>query len=88
MINSAAIRVTLDCVVLLCGSSWFRRVLLQGLALGSNVHPVLNHVPDADGTDISYADEGSGPMVLIVHGGLSAESAWSKVAAGPRPTSG
>lgn len=41
---------------------------------------MLNHVPDADGSDIIYADEGSGPAIIVVHGGLSDESAWAKVA--------
>ncbi len=38
-------------------------------------------ITSADGTDVVVAEDGSGPVVLIVHGGLSDESAWAKVAA-------
>jgi pimeloyl-ACP methyl ester carboxylesterase len=34
-----------------------------------------------DGVDVRAIDEGAGPCILIVHGGLSDPSAWSKVAA-------
>jgi pimeloyl-ACP methyl ester carboxylesterase len=35
----------------------------------------------ADGTDVINLDQGSGPDLLILHGGLSDESAYDKVAA-------
>ncbi len=35
----------------------------------------------ADGVDVRAIDEGAGPCILVVHGGLSDPSAWSKVAA-------
>jgi pimeloyl-ACP methyl ester carboxylesterase len=34
-----------------------------------------------DGTDIITADEGAGPVILVLHGGMSDESPWVKVAA-------
>lgn len=45
----------------------------------ASVSPV-ERLPDGDGAEIIYADEGSGPAMLIVHGGLSDESAWDRVA--------
>jgi pimeloyl-ACP methyl ester carboxylesterase len=35
----------------------------------------------SDGTNIVYVDEGSGPTIIVLHGGLSDESAWALVAA-------
>jgi len=43
-------------------------------------------ITSADGTDVVVAQEGSGPVVLIVHGGLSDESPWAKVAAALAPS--
>lgn len=34
----------------------------------------------SDGIDVRFAQEGNGPVILIVHGGLSDESPWAKVA--------
>ncbi|KAA0021396.1 alpha/beta fold hydrolase [Antrihabitans cavernicola] len=34
-----------------------------------------------DGTEIQAVDEGAGPVLLIVHGGMGDSSAWAKVAA-------
>ena len=42
---------------------------------------VLKRLETDDPAGVVYADEGSGPVVLVVHGGLSDESAWAKVAA-------
>jgi pimeloyl-ACP methyl ester carboxylesterase len=42
---------------------------------------VLRHLATADPAGVVYEDEGSGPVVLVVHGGLSDESAWAPVAA-------
>ena len=42
---------------------------------------VLRRLATADPAGVVYEDEGSGPVVLVVHGGLSDESAWAKVAA-------
>jgi pimeloyl-ACP methyl ester carboxylesterase len=42
---------------------------------------VLRHLATADPAGVVYEDEGSGPVVLVVHGGLSDESAWGRVAA-------
>jgi pimeloyl-ACP methyl ester carboxylesterase len=42
---------------------------------------VLRRLATADPAGVLYQDEGSGPVVLVVHGGLSDESAWAKVAA-------
>ena len=42
---------------------------------------VLKHLTTDDPSGVVYADEGRGPVVLVVHGGLSDESAWAKVAA-------
>ncbi len=38
-------------------------------------------VQSADGTEVITVDEGSGSVILVLHGGLSDESAWAKVAA-------
>jgi pimeloyl-ACP methyl ester carboxylesterase len=45
------------------------------------VADVLKRLDTADPAGVVYADEGAGPVVLVVHGGLSDESAWAKVAA-------
>lgn len=37
-------------------------------------------VRSADGTDVRFTEEGHGPVILIVHGGLSDESPWTAVA--------
>ncbi|MEP6648522.1 MAG: alpha/beta hydrolase [Lapillicoccus sp.] len=42
---------------------------------------MLGRLETADPAGVIYEDEGAGPVVLIVHGGLSDESAWAKVAA-------
>ena len=42
---------------------------------------VLRRLATGDPAGVVYEDEGSGPVVLVVHGGLSDESAWAKVAA-------
>lgn len=42
---------------------------------------VLRRLATDDPAGVVYEDEGSGPVVLVVHGGLSDESAWAKVAA-------
>lgn len=34
----------------------------------------------SDGVDVAAVDEGSGPCVVIVHGGLGDPQAWGKVA--------
>ena len=39
-----------------------------------------------DPAGVVYTDEGSGPVVLVVHGGLSDETAWAKVAAELTPS--
>ena len=41
---------------------------------------VLRRLATDDPAGVVYEDEGSGPVVLVVHGGLSDESAWAKVA--------
>nr|WP_300144752.1 alpha/beta hydrolase [Propionicimonas sp.] len=38
-------------------------------------------IRSADGVDVIVAEDGSGPAILVVHGGLSDESPWAKVAA-------
>jgi pimeloyl-ACP methyl ester carboxylesterase len=38
-------------------------------------------VQSADGTEVITADAGAGRVIVVLHGGLSDESAWSKVAA-------
>ena len=38
-------------------------------------------IRSADGTDVVVTEDGSGPAILVVHGGMSDESAWAKVAA-------
>jgi pimeloyl-ACP methyl ester carboxylesterase len=35
----------------------------------------------ADGTEVIHVDQGTGPVLLILHGGLSDESTYDKVAA-------
>ena len=47
---------------------------------------VLKHLTTDDPAGVVYADEGRGPVVLVVHGGLSDESAWAKVAAELTPS--
>jgi pimeloyl-ACP methyl ester carboxylesterase len=47
--------------------------------LGS-VTSVLRRLATDDRAGVVYADEGSGPVVLVVHGGLSDERAWAEVA--------
>ena len=47
---------------------------------------VLKHLTTDDRAGVVYADEGRGPVVLVVHGGLSDESAWAKVAAELTPS--
>ena len=47
---------------------------------------VLKHLTTDDPSGVVYADEGRGPVVLVVHGGLSDESAWAKVAAELTPS--
>ncbi len=37
-------------------------------------------VESADGTVVVLAEEGAGPTILIVHGGMSDESPWTRVA--------
>ena len=44
------------------------------------------HLTTDDPAGVVYADEGRGPVVLVVHGGLSDESAWAKVAAELTPS--
>ena len=51
-----------------------------------SVAGVLKHLGTDDPAGVVYADEGSGPVVLVVHGGLSDESAWAKVAAELTPS--
>lgn len=46
-----------------------------------SVADVLKHLATDDPAGVVYADEGSGPVLLVVHGGLSDEAAWAKVAA-------
>jgi pimeloyl-ACP methyl ester carboxylesterase len=41
---------------------------------------VLKRLATDDPAGVVYEDEGTGPLVLVVHGGLSDESAWAKVA--------
>jgi pimeloyl-ACP methyl ester carboxylesterase len=50
------------------------------------VDRVLKHLDTDDPAGVVYADEGRGPVVLVVHGGLSDESAWAKVAAELTPS--
>jgi pimeloyl-ACP methyl ester carboxylesterase len=50
------------------------------------VTTVPRHLTTADPAGVVYEDEGSGPVVLVVHGGLSDESAWAKVAAALVPS--
>jgi pimeloyl-ACP methyl ester carboxylesterase len=50
------------------------------------VADVLKRLATDDPADVVYVDEGSGPVVLVVHGGLSDESAWAKVAAELTPS--
>ncbi|MGC3995756.1 MAG: alpha/beta hydrolase [Propionicimonas sp.] len=38
-------------------------------------------IRSGDGTDVVVVAEGSGPAILVVHGGMSDESPWAKVAA-------
>jgi pimeloyl-ACP methyl ester carboxylesterase len=38
-------------------------------------------IDSADGTVVVLAEEGEGPTILIVHGGMSDESPWGAVAA-------
>lgn len=38
-------------------------------------------VRSADGTNVILTEDGAGPAVLVVHGGMSDESPWAKVAA-------
>lgn len=47
---------------------------------------VLKRLATDDPAGVVYVDEGSGPVVLVVHGGMSDESAWAKVAAELTPT--
>ena len=47
---------------------------------------VLKHLATDDPAGVVYADEGRGPVLLVVHGGLSDESAWAKVAAELTPS--
>jgi pimeloyl-ACP methyl ester carboxylesterase len=47
---------------------------------------VLKRLATDDPAGVVYVDEGSGPVVLVVHGGLSDESAWAKVAAELTPS--
>jgi pimeloyl-ACP methyl ester carboxylesterase len=42
---------------------------------------MLADITSADGTRVLAVDEGRGPVILVVHGGSSDESAWAKVAA-------
>jgi pimeloyl-ACP methyl ester carboxylesterase len=46
-----------------------------------SVADALKHLATDDPAGVVYADERSGPVLLVVHGGLSDESAWAKVAA-------
>jgi pimeloyl-ACP methyl ester carboxylesterase len=50
------------------------------------VSAVLKRLATDDPAGVVYVDEGSGPVVLVVHGGLSDESAWARVAAELTPT--
>ena len=47
---------------------------------------VLKRLDTDDPAGVIYTEEGSGPVVLVVHGGLSDESAWAKVAAELTPS--
>ena len=47
---------------------------------------VLKRLATDDPAGVVYEDEGTGPLVLVVHGGLSDESAWAKVAAELTPS--
>ena len=47
---------------------------------------VLKRLAPDDPAGVVYADDGHGPVVLVVHGGLSDESAWAKVAAELTPS--
>jgi len=38
-------------------------------------------VRSPDGTDVVFVEQGRGPVILIVHGGLSDERPWARVAA-------
>jgi pimeloyl-ACP methyl ester carboxylesterase len=51
-----------------------------------SVTSVLRRLATDDPAGVVYQDEGSGPVVLVVHGGLSDESAWAKVAAELTPS--
>jgi pimeloyl-ACP methyl ester carboxylesterase len=38
-------------------------------------------IRSSDGVDVVVTEEGSGPSILVLHGGMSDESPWAKVAA-------
>ena len=52
---------------------------LAGVPVGQG--RILHEIRSVDGVDVQTVAEGKGPTVLVLHGGMSDESAWAGVAA-------